>query len=360
MAERIRVGILGAGMAGKAHATAFSRLPDVEVTAFWSRTRAHAEKVAGELKLTGAQVYDDWRELVERAEVDVISVTTPPMLRRAPVEMALGRALHVLVEKPLSIELGESQEMIRLAQGAGTVTATCFNWRYSPGIQVAWREVQAGRIGRLLDIQQEGRLRISPRAWLTSWPWEPETGQGLLAAAGSHGIDRVRFLTGREYTRLVGRVVPFCLSAEREYTMDCGAFMLMVELTGDVLGHLGFTMTTGQGEWRYLVHGEGGTLDVTEEAVILRCAGEKAAVSLDIPEPDRLAYASGPHQYNWNLLIADFAAAIRRGDLAHASVPCLPTLEDGLRTQEVIVAAMMSERERRWVDIGQELRVSLG
>ena len=101
------------------------------------------------------QVYDDWQALIERAEVDVISVATPEFLRRAPVAMALERGRHVLVEKPFSIELEDAQEMVRLAEGAGTVTATGFVWRYAPGAQVARREVQAGRIGRILDIQME-------------------------------------------------------------------------------------------------------------------------------------------------------------------------------------------------------------
>jgi hypothetical protein len=59
-------------------------------------------------------------------------------------------------------------------------------------------------------------------------------------------------------------------------------------------------------------------------------------------------------QHVWNRLIADFVAAIRHGDLAHASVPHLPTLVDGLRAQEVIAAAQRSEQERCWVQVRQE------
>ena len=56
----------------------------------------------------------------------------------------------------------------------------------------------------------------------------------------------------------------------------------------------------------------------------------------------------------WNRLIADFCAAVRRDDVAHASVPHLATLLDGLRAQEVIEAARRSEGERRWVNIREE------
>jgi len=342
-------------MAGTGHATAFSQLPDVEVTALWSRTRARAEGLAGRLHLDGATVYDDWQELIERAEVDVIGIATPEFLRRAPFAMALERGCHVLVEKPLSIELPDGQEMAQLAKEASTVTATCFNWRYSPGVQVAWREARAGRIGRLLDICMESRIGTRPRAYLERWPWSSDVSTGLLGGVGSHGLDRARFLTGCEFTHLVGRVVPFCLSQEPAYTMNCGSYMLLTELTGEVLGQFRLTMTTGQPEWRLVLHGEEGTLDVTDQVVVRQCAAEDGATSLEIPESDQVPEGVTLIQHNWNRLIADFVIAVRRGDVAHASVPHLPTIVDGLRVQEIITAARRSEEERRWVDLRKEL-----
>ena len=140
-------------------------------------------------------MYDDWQDLIERAEVDVISVATPETLRRAPVTMALERGRHALVEKPFSVELADAQAMVRLAESAGTVTATCFVWRYAPGAQVARREVQAGRIGRILGIQMEWRLRMTPRWVVERWPWSVDVATGSLGACGSHEFDRARYLT---------------------------------------------------------------------------------------------------------------------------------------------------------------------
>jgi predicted dehydrogenase len=54
-------------------------------------------------------------------------------------------------------------------------------------------------------------------------------------------------------------------------------------------------------------------------------------------------------QYTWNRLIADFVTAIRKGDVTHSIIPHLPSLEDGLRAQQVVAAAKQSERVRRWV-----------
>ena len=93
---------------------------------------------------------------------------------------------------------------------------------------------------------------------------------------------------------------------------------------------------------------------MTHQAVVRRCAGEAEATSLEIPKSDQVPESVTLIQHAWNRLIADFITAVRRGDVAHASVPHLPTFVDGLRAQEVITAARRSEDERRWVDLRKE------
>jgi predicted dehydrogenase len=100
-----------------------------------------------------------------------------------------------------------------------------------------------------------------------------------------------------------------------------------------------------------MLHGEEGTLEVTFRAVVRRCAGESEATSLDVPAADRIPEGADWNQHTWNWLIADYITAIRCGDVAHASVPHLPTLVDGVRAQEVIDAAKRSETERCWVQV---------
>ncbi len=136
--------------------------------------------------------------------------------------------------------------------------------------------------------------------------------------------------------------------------VNCGAYMLIAELTDEVLGQFRLTLTTGQPKWDLVLHGEEGTLEVTHQAVLRRCDGEDEAVSLEIPESDQVPEGVTLMQHVWNRLIADFITAVRRGDVAHATVPHLATLADGLRTQEVVTAARRSEDERRWVDIRKE------
>jgi predicted dehydrogenase len=74
---------------------------------------------------------------------------------------------------------------------------------------------------------------------------------------------------------------------------------------------------------------------------------------LPIPEGDQISAGATLIQHTWNRLIADFVQAIRRGDREHQTVPHLPTLLDGLRTEEIIAAARESDARREWVTVGE-------
>jgi predicted dehydrogenase len=77
MADNLRVGVLGSGWAGEGHVAAYSRLPGVEVTGLWSRTKTRAESLAGKLGYADLTVYDDWRSLIATGDCDVISSRLP-------------------------------------------------------------------------------------------------------------------------------------------------------------------------------------------------------------------------------------------------------------------------------------------
>lgn len=92
---------------------------------------------------------------------------------------------------------------------------------------------------------------------------------------------------------------------------------------------------------------------MTHEMAQGQLLGEAKAMTLPVPEPDRMPDVARPGRHCWNRLISDFVAAVRGGDVAHTSVPHLPSLEDGLRSQEVIVAARRLDQEGRWVALDE-------
>jgi myo-inositol 2-dehydrogenase/D-chiro-inositol 1-dehydrogenase len=359
----LRVGIIGTGRAGAGHAAAYGRLPGVAVAAVWSRTRGRAEALAaavGGAAPPGAPpvaVYDRWEELLDGG-VDAVSLTAATPLRRAPVEYALRRGLAILVEKPLSVDLPEARAIAAAAAGGAAVTAVAFNWRYSPRVQAAWRAAQAGAIGRIREVRSLSSLLASPALFGVMrqklWAAHRANGGGFLREVGTHQFDRVRFLTGQEFRRVAGRLTPWG-GAPWPVPAPPGAdadleYALLAELADGSLVSLQTAFTAGAAGEQTVLSGAAGTLTISPQGVLVQRPGA-AAEPVEIQPADRAPDDLPAMQHTWNRLIADFVAAVRAGDVRHATVPHLPTIADGLRAQEVVAAAERADAERRWVDL---------
>jgi len=320
------------------------------------------------------KIYDRWQDLVTSGEIDVLSLATPPMLRREPFEMALEQGFHVLVEKPLCVGLTDARIMAEKAHKADTITATCLNWRYAPGNQAAIKAIREGKVGAILDVRQEWRIAGIGGDFFKQRPWTGDLnlGDGLIGEGLSHDFDRTRYFTGCEFTRIVSRLVSRPIPLDPEYMVESGLTVVLAELTGDVLGNYRVTITAGMPDWSMTVNGEKGIIHTDHCTASMQSIDDEEIVSLDIPESDRIPEGADVHPNTWmdgadvhpntwmdiqpntwNRLISDFVSAIRKGDKAHATVPDLATLEDGVRAQEVVAAVRLSEKEQRWVDMDE-------
>ena len=372
MAKTLRVGIIGTGRAGLCHASAYSRIPDVSVTALWNRTRSRAEDLASNLDAPDTEIFDDWRDLIEKSGVDIISITTDPVVRQQPLVYALERQLHVLVEKPLALNLQEAGDMTAASQQANTVTAVSLNWRYSQACQTMWEAIREGQIGRPLDIQTEWRIHFTPGI-------KPLTaGRGLLMEMGSHEFDRACFLAGWKFNRVVctlrlGTQAPGIYRAGPTSSLESYA-AVMAELSDGARGTFCFSLTPGEPGRRITICGEEGTLILDNDWVTRRqgvnhegsvtlgnelrvhrqSTRDSDPVQVEVVKSNKQPGEILSGQHTWNRLINDFVSAVRSGDTKHGSSPHLPHLADGMAAQQVIHACECSHVEQRWVDVTRQ------
>ena len=368
MAESLRVGIIGTGRAGRCQARAFSRLSGVRVTALWNRTRAKAESLAAALKSPGLEVFDDWRRLIDKSPVDIISIATDPVVRLEPFVHALARRRHLLVEKPLAWGLPEAEAMAKAARQAETVTAISFNWRYSPACLTLWRALREGQIGKLLDLKTEWRLCFNPGPR----PWTANS--GVLRETGSHEFDRACHLTGWRFRRLACslRSAPSSQDTAQSGRKAPETFAsVLAEMSDRAVGNFRLLITPGEPERRIVLGGVEGTLTLTSQwvtvsrdqdsqrrmrlcnelQVVRQRPQDKDPVVLQVADPDRQPAGVLSGQHTWNRLIADFVSAVRSQDRRHDSVPHLPHISDGLAAQRLIQACELSHAEGRWIDL---------
>ena len=108
--KTIGIGIVGAGFARTTQIPGFINCEGARIIAITSRHREHAESVAREFGID--HVANDWRELVARDDVDLVSVVTPPATHMEIVLAALDRGKAVLCEKPMAMNADEAKRMV--------------------------------------------------------------------------------------------------------------------------------------------------------------------------------------------------------------------------------------------------------
>lgn len=207
----IRVGVIGCGsIARRAHVPGFLASAFAQVTGFASRTRASADAAASGCG-SDAPVYDDWRELVERDDVDAVTICSPNAFHREQAVAAAKAGKHVLVEKPVAVSADEADEMIAAAKEAGVTLQVAHNLRYVPSVLAARDAV--GRVGNIVGLRAAFG-HAGPQEWAPEASWffdRARSGGGALIDLGIHIIDVVNFVTGldaREVTAMVSGTDP--------------------------------------------------------------------------------------------------------------------------------------------------------
>jgi predicted dehydrogenase len=350
----LRVGILGAGMAAEGHATAYHRLPDVRVAGIWNRSRGRAEALAGRLEHE-PRLYDRWQDLISDDRIDVISIATAPLLRSEPLRLAVDHGRHVLVEKPISIGVPEAAEMVAAVKASPAVTAACFNWRYAPAYQTAYRAIRAGEIGTIRDLRTEWNFRVTTADLFISQPWTTrlDRSNGSMGEGLSHDLDKARFLTGCEFIKIVSVVAPITIKQAGGFLVEAARTFHLAELSHGLIGQFSLTLGPGQDRWNMILIGDEGSLAIPDAgtSLVRQRADDDEPVEVPISSDDRAAAGVDLLQHTWNRLVADFVRAVRDRDVEHESVPHLGTLTDGLRTEEIIAAARQSSDARQWMTV---------
>src|SRR6266567_3080255 len=121
----IRVGMVGAGWIAQEHRRALDSAADAELTAVCDIDRERAENLAAG---TGARIYLDWRDLLDREDIGALIVCTPPRAHREPAVAALSHGVPVYLEKPIARTPEDAAEIVAVAARTGAVCAVGYQW----------------------------------------------------------------------------------------------------------------------------------------------------------------------------------------------------------------------------------------
>jgi predicted dehydrogenase len=191
----MRFGVLGTGFwAREIHAASLAENPDAELVGVWGRDLAKAKAAGAEFDVPG---YDDLDALL--AEVDAVSFALPPDVQ-APLAMRAAEAgKHLLLEKPIALDLATADELVDAVRSAGVATVVFFTFRYQE-TTASW-------------LAQAGRMRLAGGAgsWIGTLAGSPfgdslwRKEQGALWDLGPHALSLLVPSLGPVVTVQAGR-----------------------------------------------------------------------------------------------------------------------------------------------------------
>src|SRR5918997_371017 len=197
------IAVIGAGMAGRAHAAAYRIAPTVYQSTvpplrFVSIADVNPELASLAARRFGYERSDtSWQAIAEDPDITVVSVVVANFLHREIVEGLIAAGKHVLCEKPLSDTLANARAMADVARTADTVVRIGFTFRRAPGVAALRELVASGALGQVLhlDARYWCDYASDPKGPI-SWRYKGAPGTGALADVGSHATYLAEFLGG--------------------------------------------------------------------------------------------------------------------------------------------------------------------
>jgi UDP-N-acetyl-2-amino-2-deoxyglucuronate dehydrogenase len=210
-----------------------------------------------------APFFPDHQSMLKEMKPDVTVVMTPHPFH-APISIdALDAGSHVLVEKPIAVEVAEADAMIEAADRKRRLLAVNFQQRHRPEIKAAHRLIETGQLGDLVRVEMvEPWMR--PAAYYRSAGWRGtwrDEGGGVLLNQAPHGLDLLCHLAGLPKT-------VFAWTKTLRHAIETEDTVLaMVEYGNGAVGTIYFS-TTEAGPRRMELVGTKGRLRIAEDGTI--------------------------------------------------------------------------------------------
>jgi myo-inositol 2-dehydrogenase/D-chiro-inositol 1-dehydrogenase len=345
--NEIGVGLVGAGLIGDQHALAFKRVKGARVLGVADPDRARARRLADTHGVPA--VFDDYRRLLERADIDMVCVGAPNYTHRDIVVAAAAAGKHVVCEKPLARTIAEADEMLAAADRAGIklmyAELVCFAPRYVRAKEL----MDEGAFGRVFQIKH-GETHYGPHS---DWFWQGDrSGGGVLMDMGCHSIEIIRWLYGKPAIESVTAELGTFVHKDRTELEDHA--LVTIRFAGDRLGFIETSWAKPGGmDDRLDIQGSAGTChgDMMQQSSLFTYSDVGYGYSVEKGTSTGYSFTIAEEYYNYGMPqeMQHFTDC-----LLNDTEP-LETGADGRVSLEVIYAAYRSAANGRRITFPLEL-----
>src|SRR5437867_1454372 len=254
----VSVGIIGFGRIGAEHAGWLAKCATATVIAVADATPAR-QQIAQQ---RGLKTYSAIPDLLRDDSIEAILVSTPTAMHFDHVQQALNSGKHVLVEKPMALDLDQSRRLAELAERKKLVLSVFHNRRWDIDYLTVQKHVRENVFGKIINVesrlgQWQSCVGPAAREYRPAWRNEAAFGGGGLYDWGSHFVDQLWRLMWpakpvRVFAQLRGNV----------WSKDCDDFArVLIDFDGGAVGSVEINTTTTKPLPRWHIDGINGSAE---------------------------------------------------------------------------------------------------
>jgi len=190
--KRVRLGMIGMGLIGTAHARTLQKVEECELVAVADVDEKYREAT----ERIGATYYPDYEEMIRKENLQGTIIATPNHLH-APMGIACARhGLHLLVEKPIAPSLVEADQLVEAAKQNNVRILVGHQRRFNALVEKAREVVRGGELGKLVGVTITWALLKPPQYFEGPFAWRKNKGGGPILINLIHEIDNLRYICG--------------------------------------------------------------------------------------------------------------------------------------------------------------------
>jgi len=341
---KLGFGVISASNMGKAHMETIKTLDSAQLRGICDIDKERLNSAAKEFG--GVATYTDYREILQRDDIDAIIVATPDQLHAEHTIGSLEAGKHVLCEKPMALTLEDCKAMVDSAEKTGNKLMIGQICRYAPGFMITKRLIDEGEIGELFFVESEYAHDYSRIPGVGGWRIEPVKLRHPIIGGGCHAVDLLRWIAGDpfEVTAYANRKVL------RQWPVDDCTVAIM-RFPNDVIGKV-FTSVGCKRAYtmRSVFYGDKGTIIADNHSPFITIYKDqyKQGEQLFTRVPDQKISMNYPVSINSHNIVAEIGEFI---DIIKQDLPVLTDGRQGAATVAVCLAAVESAAKGKSVKV---------
>jgi UDP-N-acetyl-2-amino-2-deoxyglucuronate dehydrogenase len=345
MASTVGYAVVGTGLVGPTHARFAKQARGCELKVICDLREDRGRPLAEEL---GAEWMADYRALMRRDDVQIVSICLPTALHLEVARAAAEAGKHVVVEKPIELNLDRALELIGVCRRHGVKLAAVFNRRFVFGTRRTHDAVHNGEMGKVYVADMVFKSYRAANYYTDSgWrgTWSKEGGAALINQ-GIHGVDLITWIAGP-----IKSVQGHSRHLRHQHIEADDTTIAVAEYESGALGVIEQTTSVFPAQKdRIEVHGEKGSVLLEDYAIR---EWQLEGVEVGQPTAEELALPGGDRgtSVGHYLQIQDMVDAVREG-----REPVIRG-EDALHSLAVVQAIYEAARTGRPVDVRQPTAV---